>query len=38
MQTLIPFKVSTTKLLLQDELVNLDDVTELEDDTVFSLE
>ena len=38
MQTLIPFKVSATLLLLQDEIVNLDDMTELEDETVFRLD
>ena len=37
-QTVFPFKISTTKLLLQDEIVNLDDLTELEDETVFRLE
>ena len=37
MQTLIPFNVFTTELLLQDELVNLDDLTELKDQTVFRL-
>ena len=34
----MPFKVSITKLLLQDEILNLDDLTEIEDDTVFALE
>ena len=38
MQTLIPFKVSATLLLLQDEIVNFDDMTELEDETVFRLD
>lgn len=37
-QTTIPFEVRTTKLLLQDEVINLDDFTELEDETVFRLE
>ena len=38
MQESIPFKVSTTKLFLQDEFINLDDITELEDDSIFKME
>ena len=37
-QTTIPFEIRTTKLLLQDEVINLDDFTELEDETVFRFE
>ena len=37
-QITIPFEVRTTKLLLQDEVINLDEITELEDETVFHLE
>lgn len=32
------FQVSTTKLFLQDEIVNLDDFTELSDESIFKLE
>ena len=38
MQEQVPFKVSTTKLYLQDEYLNLDQLTELENDTVFKME
>ena len=33
-----PFKISTTQLILQDTIINLDDMTALTDDTIFSLE
>ena len=33
-----PFKVTNTQLLLQDEFLNLDDLTELDDATIFKLE
>ena len=32
-----PFEVKTTMVNLQDELVNLDELTELEDPSIFSL-
>ena len=34
----IPYKVSTTQLFLQDEAINLDELTELEDTSVFTLD
>ena len=37
-QATIPFKVSNTKLVLQDGEINLDDFTEMEDETIFKLE
>ena len=33
----IPFKVSNTQLYLQDEYINLDDITELEDASIFKV-
>lgn len=38
MQTLIPYKVSTTQLFLQDKMINLDDLTELADSRIFKLD
>ena len=35
MQQTIPFKLATSLLFLQDRFINLDELTELEDDTVF---
>ena len=38
-QQTIPFKVSTTELFLQDvKTINLDDLTELADNSIFKLE
>jgi len=38
-QQTIPFKVSTTQLFLQDlKSINLDDITELEDNSIFKLD
>ena len=37
-QQTIPFKVSSTALSLQDEYINLDELTVLKDATVFSIE
>ena len=34
-QQTIPFKLATSLLFLQDRFINLDELTELEDDTVF---
>ena len=34
----MPFRITQTRLFLQDEYVNLDDITELEDDTIFSFD
>ena len=34
----MPYRITQTRLFLQDEAINLDDLTELEDGTVFSLE
>ena len=33
-----PYKVSLTRLLLQDLIVNLDDITKFDDSSVFKLE
>ena len=38
MRMTFPFKISQTRLFLQDEAINLDDLTELEDGTIFSLD
>ena len=38
MQQLFRLKVSTTQLFLQDEILNLDDLTEFDDASVFKLE
>ena len=38
MNSQLPFKISTTRLLLQDEIINLDQLTELDDESVFTLE
>ena len=38
MSSQIPFKITTTSLELQDEIVNLHDLTELEDESVFTLD
>ena len=38
MQVTMPYKISQTHLYLQDEAINLDDLTELEDGTIFTLE
>ena len=38
MRTTYPFRVTQTLLSLQDEVINLDDLTELADDTIFQLE
>ena len=35
---MLPFKISKTKLFLQDEDIDLDDLTEIEDDSVFSID
>ena len=38
-QNSIPFQVSTTELFLQDfKSINLDDITELSDNSIFKLE
>jgi len=37
-QQSLPFKIMKTKLFLQDESINLDDLTEIEDASVFKLE
>ena len=38
-QNSIPFQVSTTELFLQDfKSINLDDITELSDSSIFKLE
>ena len=37
-QQTLPFMVSTTQLILQDEFLNLDDLTELNDASVFRLD
>ena len=37
-QQTIPFKVSSTQLYLQDIPINLDEITELDDASVFKLE
>ena len=37
-QQTIPFKISTTEVILQDALINLDDLTELNNDSVFKME
>ena len=37
-RTTIPYKITTTKLLLQDAIINLDDITELEDSSIFSFD
>ena len=34
----MPFKITTTQLYLQDEIIALDEITELEDASVFKLE
>ena len=34
----IPFKISQTKVILQDEILNLDDLTEIENESIFKLE
>ena len=33
-----PYTISQTQLFLQDEAINLDDITELADDTIFKIE
>ena len=38
MRTTIPFKISQARLFLQDLIINLDDFTMLENETIFSLE
>ena len=38
MQETIPFKVLQTKLELQDYLINMDELTEIEDYTPFKVE
>ena len=38
MQVTMPYKISQTHLYLQDEVINLDDLTELENGTIFTLE
>ena len=37
-QQTTPFKVLTTQLYLQDMFINLDDLTELQDESIFKLE
>ena len=37
-QQTIPFKISSTQLYLQDEAINLDELTELDDASVFKLD
>ena len=37
-QQTLPFKISTTQLILQDEFVNLDSLTELEDASLFKFD
>ena len=37
-QQTIPFKISSTQLFLQDEYINLDELTELDDARVFKLD
>ena len=34
----MPFKITTTQLYLQDEIIALDEITELEDASIFKLE
>ena len=38
MRTLYPYKISKMNLFLQDEALDLDELTELTDNTVFELE
>lgn len=38
MRSQISFKITTTNLQLQDEIVNLHELTELEDESVFTLD
>ena len=33
----VPFKVTLSELTLQDEYIDLDDITEITDDSVFKL-
>ena len=37
-QQVVPYKVSTTTLILQDMAIDLDDFTELQDETIFSFD
>ena len=37
-QQTIPFKISSTQLYLQDDAINLDEITELDNASVFKLE
>ena len=37
-QQITPFQISSTRLLLQDEAINLDELTELEDASIFKLD
>ncbi len=37
-QQTIPYKISTSEVILQDAIINLDDVTELNDDSIFKME
>ena len=34
----LPFEIFTTELLLQDEIINLDEITELRDSRVFRIQ
>ena len=38
MREQIPFRISKTDLMLQDESIDLDSITEIEDDTLFTID